>query len=227
WEECHKLVEDYDDEMCRAWKDEIDKLLIFASLFSAVVTAFTAESYQWLQDSTDSNTNLLAQLVQLQMINANLSSSDEGVVPIPPFRPTASSVRINMAWFLSLTLSLGTVLVGVLCLQWLREFQRRTAGPLQHRLARRQMAFDGLDAWKVPEIVSSLSLVLELALILFFVGLFDLLWTLHHTVALAVVIPIAILMLFVIITTTIPAVELILGERADGRPRCPYRSPQA
>ncbi|TFK68282.1 hypothetical protein BDN72DRAFT_879103 [Pluteus cervinus] len=200
-----------------------------SSLFSAVVTAFTAGSYQWLQDPTDPNTNLLVQLVQLQINNANPVSSEIAVpvAPAPPFKPTASSVRINVVWFLSLTLSLGTVLIGVLCLQWLREFRRRTAGPLQHRLARRQMAFDGLDAWRVPEIISSLSLILELALILFLVGLVDLLWMLHHTVAMIVVIPIAILMLFVIITTAIPAVELILGERADGRPRCPYRSPQA
>ncbi|TFK68280.1 hypothetical protein BDN72DRAFT_858511 [Pluteus cervinus] len=227
WEACRKLVEDYDDDMCRAWKDEIDKLLIFAGLFSATVTAFAAESYTWLDNPADTNTDLLAQLVRLQLNNSNPSSVDFDLGLIPPFKPSESAVRINVVWFLSLTLSLGTVLIGVLCLQWLRAFQRRTSGPLQDRLARRQMTFDGLIAWKVPEIISSLPLILELSLILFFVGMVDLLWMRHPTVAILVAIPIAAVILVVVFTTLMPAIELVLGEGSDRSPRCPYRSPQA
>ena len=29
WRKCHKLVEKYDNEMCGAWKEEVDKLMIF------------------------------------------------------------------------------------------------------------------------------------------------------------------------------------------------------
>ena len=29
WNKCHKLTEKYDNEMCDAWKEEVDKLLIF------------------------------------------------------------------------------------------------------------------------------------------------------------------------------------------------------
>ncbi|TFK17735.1 hypothetical protein FA15DRAFT_604485, partial [Coprinopsis marcescibilis] len=53
WKEGRKLVEKHDDDMCRGWKDEIDKLLIFAGLFSATVTAFTIESYKWLSPEPD------------------------------------------------------------------------------------------------------------------------------------------------------------------------------
>ncbi|TFK67150.1 hypothetical protein BDN72DRAFT_899178 [Pluteus cervinus] len=31
WQECYKYVNEYDEDMCESWKDEIDKLLIFAS----------------------------------------------------------------------------------------------------------------------------------------------------------------------------------------------------
>ena len=31
WKKCKAMVEKYDDEMCDAWKDEVDKLLIFVS----------------------------------------------------------------------------------------------------------------------------------------------------------------------------------------------------
>jgi len=29
WQKCHRLTEKHDEEMCEAWKEEIDKLLIF------------------------------------------------------------------------------------------------------------------------------------------------------------------------------------------------------
>jgi len=29
WRKCYKLVEKYDNEMCDAWKEEVDKLMIF------------------------------------------------------------------------------------------------------------------------------------------------------------------------------------------------------
>ena len=59
----HQMVERFDKDMCCAWKDEIDKLLISvreptstfvlgspnklhkAGLFSAAITAFAVESY--------------------------------------------------------------------------------------------------------------------------------------------------------------------------------------
>ncbi|KAF8899338.1 hypothetical protein BD779DRAFT_1431892, partial [Infundibulicybe gibba] len=39
----------FDKEFCGGWNSEIDSLLTFAGLFSAVVTAFTVESYKLLQ----------------------------------------------------------------------------------------------------------------------------------------------------------------------------------
>ena len=33
WNKCHKLTEKYDNEMCDAWKEEVDKLLIFVRDF--------------------------------------------------------------------------------------------------------------------------------------------------------------------------------------------------
>ncbi|KAF9261601.1 hypothetical protein L218DRAFT_930842, partial [Marasmius fiardii PR-910] len=50
WEECLKRVDNYDDEMCRGWKEDTDTLLVFAGLFSVTVSAFTIESYRWLRD---------------------------------------------------------------------------------------------------------------------------------------------------------------------------------
>ncbi|EJD35656.1 hypothetical protein AURDEDRAFT_17483, partial [Auricularia subglabra TFB-10046 SS5] len=107
WQECAKIVTKYDKEMCEAFRDEIDTLL--AGLFSAVVTAFTIESYQWLHDdSGDASVQLLAQIASLL--------NDNRTVPVPSTSvvPDKSATRINAYWFLSLTLSLSAALIGIL-----------------------------------------------------------------------------------------------------------------
>ncbi|TFK66746.1 hypothetical protein BDN72DRAFT_771583, partial [Pluteus cervinus] len=67
WQQCYQRVKEYDDDMCKVWKDEIDKLLIFAGLFSAAVTAFIVESYQWLDTTGDPTSQLLAQFISIQL----------------------------------------------------------------------------------------------------------------------------------------------------------------
>ncbi|PPQ75728.1 hypothetical protein CVT24_002581 [Panaeolus cyanescens] len=229
WHRCHKLAEKYDNEMCDAWKEEVDKLLIFAGLFSATVTAFTVESYQWLsEESEDVSAKLLGYI-------ANHLYNSTATRPTPPFDFAAdtfsvdsSDVRINTVWFLSLTLSLTTVLIGILCLQWLREFQRDAALPHKEAVALRQMRYEGLLHWKVPEILSVLPILLQLSLILFFMGLLELLWTRNRTVAIFVSAVIAVVMLFLGITTALPALQHAFTRDNHLRiPQCPYKSPQS
>ncbi|KIP01900.1 hypothetical protein PHLGIDRAFT_96573, partial [Phlebiopsis gigantea 11061_1 CR5-6] len=53
----------YDQEKLDGWKSDLDNLLVFAALFSAIVTAFTIESYQWLQDDpAQMSVQLLSQI---------------------------------------------------------------------------------------------------------------------------------------------------------------------
>ncbi|ESK84845.1 hypothetical protein Moror_14970 [Moniliophthora roreri MCA 2997] len=177
WEKTLKEVAKYDDDMVKNWKEDIDTLLVFAGLFSAVVTAFTIESYQWLEDDpADTTVTFLARIIAIQL---NVSQSSAEVVPTQ-FEPDSSSIRINCFWFLSLILSLTSALFGLLCKQWLREHQRdtptRTPG---EALALRQLRRDSLEKWGVSSFISALPILLELALLLFFVGVLDLLWTRH------------------------------------------------
>jgi hypothetical protein len=100
-----------------------------------------------------------------------------------PFAPDASSIRINCFWFLSLIFSLTSALFGLLCKQWLREHQRdvptRTPG---EDLALRQLRRDSFEKWGVASFLSALPILLELALVFFFVGVLDLLWALQPIV---------------------------------------------
>ncbi|KAF9257480.1 hypothetical protein L218DRAFT_879369, partial [Marasmius fiardii PR-910] len=52
----------------QGYKEDIVTLLVFGGLFSAVVTPFTIESYQWLQeDPADTSAALLNSTVNLLM----------------------------------------------------------------------------------------------------------------------------------------------------------------
>ncbi|KAH9478609.1 hypothetical protein JR316_0009066 [Psilocybe cubensis] len=184
WDECFKLVLKFDEEMCRGWREEIDTLLVFAGLFSAAVTAFTIESYTWLQPNP-----LDAQVQLLQSISSQLqslgSNSSIGVQEFSQnqFTPGASSIRVNIFWFTSLTLALISVLLGILCKQWLREYQRYEGLSAKDAFPVRHLRYEGLLGWHVPAILSSLPLLLQAALVLFFAGLIDLLWTINDLVA--------------------------------------------
>ncbi|KAI0758808.1 hypothetical protein C8Q74DRAFT_1209528, partial [Fomes fomentarius] len=43
-----EIVKEYSDEMVQRWKEEIDTLLVYAGLFSAVLTGLIVESYTLL-----------------------------------------------------------------------------------------------------------------------------------------------------------------------------------
>ncbi|KDR65164.1 hypothetical protein GALMADRAFT_16929, partial [Galerina marginata CBS 339.88] len=110
-----------DEAQCNAWKDEVQNLLIFAGLFSAVVTAFVIDSYKTLKPDPNDT------IISLLSIIAN--RLDNTTTPIPVLlsstgpgshSPAASSIRINNFWFISLVLSLATVLIGTISLQWIR-----------------------------------------------------------------------------------------------------------
>ncbi|PBK99425.1 hypothetical protein ARMGADRAFT_1125161, partial [Armillaria gallica] len=62
----------FDLEMVEGWRDALDVLLVFAGLFSAVVTTFVAQTSQSLQVNYDQMTaSLLIELIDVQRSAAN------------------------------------------------------------------------------------------------------------------------------------------------------------
>ncbi|KAJ7585747.1 hypothetical protein C8J56DRAFT_788595, partial [Mycena floridula] len=63
WDNVMVAVNKYEDNLVSDWNNDIDTVLIFAGLFSVVVTAFLIESYQWLsEDPNDKMVRILSQL---------------------------------------------------------------------------------------------------------------------------------------------------------------------
>jgi len=90
------------------------------------------------------------------------------------FSPQNYSVRVNLLWFLSLTLSLICALLAISLQQWARRYIRITQPPrLSPRTRARIRAFfsDGIDKSHLTNPVEALPLLLHLSLFLFFAGL--------------------------------------------------------
>ncbi|TFK44138.1 hypothetical protein BDQ12DRAFT_620017 [Crucibulum laeve] len=238
WETCHKAVKKYDDAMCTAWKDEVQNLLIFAGLFSAVVTAFVVESYKVLADPIDDSTRLLAQIaVELASINGRNTTTTTPInTPQENFSPSAFAVRLNTFWFLSLTLSLATVMLGILALQWIREYERYEAISYRERLEIRQMRYESIVKWQIPNILRGLPVLLQLALMLFFLGMLDLLRSLDAIITIILSIVVGLVFLVMLATTVIPGLQLLFvrlfsldltPDLEQSWTSCPYKSPQS
>ncbi|KAF8879445.1 hypothetical protein BD779DRAFT_1417343, partial [Infundibulicybe gibba] len=120
----------------------------------------------------------------------------------------ASSLRINTLWFLSLTFSLTTGLVRILCKQWLRHYQQDISKPPKEALAIRQFRHDAFLQCRVMDILGALPILLGLGLILFFVGLIDFLQGLNVKVSIPVTILVGAVFTFIMVTTLAPAFQL-------------------
>ncbi|ESK92249.1 hypothetical protein Moror_4711 [Moniliophthora roreri MCA 2997] len=233
WEVLRRAVARHDDDMVKNYKEDIDTQLVFAGLFSAVVTAFLIESYQWLsEDPADATVALLMQ------ISVQLNPSQSIPAERLPFEADSFSIRINCFWFLSLILSLTSALFGLLCKQWLREHQRdtqtRTPG---EELALRQLRRDSFERWGVSSFLSALPILPEVALLLFFVGVLDLLWNRNRIPFVVCFVTVMVSTGLYFVTTvlpmlTVPGNQLLKIWNWDFNELsyqfiCPYKSPQA
>lgn len=191
-----------------------------AGLFSATVTAFAVESYQWL-DETPANT--LARLQLRALLNATHDPEMDRMAPAT-FTVTQESIYINALWFASLTLALAAVVVSILCKQWLYEYQRYENYTIKESLLIHGLRYRGLQAWRVPEIIGTLPILLQTALVLFLVGLLVLLGPLQPTVAGIVTAIVGMIFLFLITTTVLPAIQYIYPRFQT---QCAYKSSQS
>jgi len=185
-------------------------------------------------NSATATAKLLAIMAQQELTGSSSSTDQQKVSSIVSdlqhYTPPPHVTRINVLWFLSLSFSLTTAIVGILCMQWLREYGRDTSLPHMETFAMIQMRREGLEKWQVPTILSTLSLFLQAALLLFFVGLLDFLWHLNDATVVAIVISVfcAMTFLFLAATVILPAYQFLLHAKYQLRvPQCPYKSPQA
>ncbi|SJL12503.1 uncharacterized protein ARMOST_15930 [Armillaria ostoyae] len=208
---------DFDANMLAEWRDTIDVLLVFAGLFSVVLTTFVTQTSQNMQP----NYNQASTLILFEILKATASNGSQISIPSSPTAffspgPSSSDEWINSLWFVSLTLSLITALVAVLVKQWLHQYVAIVSDSSARDRARiRHMRYAGLQAWQVPMIIGILPVLLHVSLALFFAGLAVFLFSLGMKVAwLVSIIGVATYMAY-IIALILPVVY----------PYCPFKVP--
>ncbi|KIP04103.1 hypothetical protein PHLGIDRAFT_57632, partial [Phlebiopsis gigantea 11061_1 CR5-6] len=128
WQFLLESGQKHDQQRIENWKDELNNLLVFAGLFSAVLTAFVIESYQSLQPGSASTTDQLLYQISVHLSSFTITPGFVNATsPMPPtssispnFELDPTDVKINLLWFLSLTLSLVAAFFTIAAQQWLR-----------------------------------------------------------------------------------------------------------
>ncbi|KAJ3710830.1 hypothetical protein C8R42DRAFT_561236, partial [Lentinula raphanica] len=162
----------FDADMIEGLGGSLDVLLIFAGLFSAVLTTFVVQTSQALSvNAATTSTSYLKEISTILRANGNISTISQIPATNTIFTPATGDIWVNGLWFISLTIALSVALVAVLAKQWLYQYTSIITGTPRDRAIIRQFRFDGLQAWRVPAIIGLLPILLHFSLILFFIGL--------------------------------------------------------
>ncbi|KAJ3480176.1 hypothetical protein NLI96_g8540 [Meripilus lineatus] len=219
WPELSDTLRKHDEDQVKAHNENIDTLLVLSGLFSAVVTTLGIEALKQLQqDPADTTAQVLQQIsMQLNSLSVNPGFINSTFVPPPPspFSPRPNAVVVNVLWFISLVLSLVTASLGMLVKQWFREFLAKSNVSPEQCCQVRQFRIPGLRKYKVTEIAGFLPIILQIALVLFFIGLILFIRPIHTSVANYISVFVGIWLSFIVVTTLLPLFS----------PSCPYKTP--
>ncbi|KAG8775348.1 hypothetical protein FRC12_001538 [Ceratobasidium sp. 428] len=189
WQLYVEEAKEHDGELMEGENKNLDLMLLFAALFSAILTAFIVESKRLLQqDSADVSVTLLLAIAQSQR------RAEQGIfevlppVEVPTFSASMAARWINGLWFTALALSLAAALVALLAKEWLTAFMASRPRPPHAYALLHQRRLRGLKGWGALHMIDLLPSMLHLSLLLFSLGMTIYLWTIDLGIAIMVVI---------------------------------------
>ncbi|KAH9990333.1 hypothetical protein BJV77DRAFT_920380, partial [Russula vinacea] len=215
WSLYAKEAKSHDKSTIKTLKDDMDGLLIFAGLFSAALTGLVIDRSQNIQPTpaqqsayfVKQSALLLNQISQqLSSLGAQAPISPDISLSNPTVNPSASDVRVNIFWFMSLVFSLSAALLATLVQRWAQDYMHmfeRYSNPLD--IARiRQYLRDGVERWGMPTTAEVVPGLIHFSLLLFFIGLADFLLNAYPIVGKYTLFPIAFCVTVYIISTVAP-----------------------
>ncbi|GAB1524378.1 hypothetical protein RhiTH_007532 [Rhizoctonia solani] len=213
-----------DKELVEGWNNSLDMLLIFvrslasvtltsnvrlmwsqAALFSAISTAFILESTHDLKpDFAEVSAHTLAAILAAVSSGSTANSSDIPTMDQSEFSPSSAAIQVNILWFTSLSLSVAVALIAIVAKDWCYQFMATRTGPALVQGRRRQLRWEGIEQWRMREILNVLPLMMHAALLLFAIGLSLYLWDINPQVALPVVVTTVAVGAFYFVTLLLP-----------------------
>lgn len=131
-------------------------------------TSFVIESSKSLKpDNAEISAQTLLLMSQTLSAIARGSSANESSIKSlepPEFTPSLSAVAVNALWFSSLGLSVAVSLIAILAKEWCTAFITGRFGSMLKRARMRQQRWEGLERWKMKEIINVLPLLMHGAL---------------------------------------------------------------
>ncbi|KDR84506.1 hypothetical protein GALMADRAFT_715861 [Galerina marginata CBS 339.88] len=209
WQLYQDKARSVDEHLKESHNSGLDSLLIFAGLFSAVLSAFLIEARKGLQPDPQATTNAL-----LEALLQSHSGAPQTYNP-PTFKPSLSFKVVNGLWFCSLFFSLLSALGASLAKSWVADYAQVQHKPNAEDAYHRHLRFLGISSWHLTDIVTSLPILLHIAFFLFGFGLAILLFGDY--------VPIGAITLVL----TVVALMLYLGTATVSvfYPDCPYQTP--
>ncbi|KAI0276082.1 hypothetical protein BGY98DRAFT_919821, partial [Russula aff. rugulosa BPL654] len=188
-----KEAQIYDESRIKTLKDDMGGVLIFAGLFSAVLTAFVvlkipdlranpADQSAYYQNQTVYTLDRISQQLASIGNSDQISTNSNSPLPYLTFRPSASDRRVNIFWLLSLVCSLFAAFLATLVQQWSKAYMhiyQQANNPLE--IARfRVFLFEGSK--RLPVLAEVVLGLIHSSLILFFWGLGDIILHIDMTI---------------------------------------------
>jgi hypothetical protein len=217
WGVYKRVAEEHDSEFLERYTGDMDIVLVFSGLFSAVSTSFIVAMESNLSPDPSHTTNaLLKQIVYIGL--GNLAAA--GSIPAEPtWSPATSTLRIQMVAYASLSMSLLAAFGAVLGKQWLGYYKsnRYGRGSQEERGKRRQAKFDGLVTWYFDAVVQSFPVLLQISLLLFGIALGANMWYEQPSIAWVIIATTVFGFLFYSLTVMACLIS----------PACPFQTPMS
>ena len=175
-----------------------------AGLLAAVLSAFLVYTIPQLQSNgTDISKDILLH-ISLQLSNSSVPAYVE-----PLSFVTTNAAVVNTLLFTSLALVIVDAYLAVLIRGWLREFDRswRNSNVPEERARAREMRFQALKQYRLPEVVALLPLLIQASLLLFGIALVIMLFDLYRPTAYPTVTILLAAFFFYLSTTVVSALD--------------------
>ncbi|KAJ7436629.1 hypothetical protein FB451DRAFT_955402, partial [Mycena latifolia] len=193
-----------DDNLTNVFNSDLDPLLIFAGLFSAILSAFLIEVRKGLEEDLQNITNTLLVILIENQRNATVPQFSGP----SRFQPTSSSRWVNGLWFSSLIFSLMSALGASLAKSWVTQFSASISGSSWANAALHCRRFRGHKRWHLKPIVQSLPILIHIAFLLFSIGLVILIFEDDTAIGIVILVLTAIIVFLYVASSLHPVYSL-------------------
>ncbi|KAG8847478.1 hypothetical protein FRB96_001619 [Tulasnella sp. 330] len=185
WSRYDMAADVYDKAQLHRQNDNLDVLLIFAGLFSAVNTAFIVLTIVNLSAPPSYKMEQLLTFLVNRTDPTTLSAEDFN----PSFVPHTAAIRQSCLFFASLCSSILAAAGAVLGKQWLRKYERTgQVGSHEAQGRIRTEKWYGSEEWGLRAVIELLPNLLLVSVGLFFAAVADYLWATRKPVAVVVLV---------------------------------------